>query len=33
MRALMTVLDKLDASTLSHQRPLTIPLVKQTMGW
>jgi len=33
MQALMTVLDKLDASTLSHQRPLTIPLVKQTMDW
>lgn len=31
--ALMTVLDKLDASTLAHQRPLTIPLVRQTMGW
>ena len=33
MQAIMTVLDKLDASTLSHQRPLTIPLVKQTMAW
>lgn len=31
--ALMAVLDELDASTLAHQRPLTIPLVKQTMGW
>lgn len=31
--ALISVLDKLDASTLSHQRPLTIPLVKDTMNW
>lgn len=33
MQALMTVLEKLDASSLAHQRPLTIPLVKQTMAW
>lgn len=33
MQALMEVLEKLDASSLAHQRPLTIPLVKQTMGW
>lgn len=31
--ALMAVLDALDRSTLTHQRPLTIPLVKQTMQW
>jgi DnaA family protein len=31
--ALMEVLEELDRSSLAHQRPLTIPLVKQTMGW
>jgi len=31
--ALMDVLEALDQSSLAHQRPLTIPLVKQTMGW
>ena len=31
--ALMTVLDALDASSLAHQRPLTIPLVRDTMDW
>ena len=33
MLALMAVLDRLDASSLAHQRPLTIPLVKETMLW
>jgi DnaA-homolog protein len=31
--SLMTVLDRLDASTLSQRRRLTIPLVRETMGW
>lgn len=31
--ALMAVLEALDRSSLAHQRPLTIPLVKQTMQW
>ncbi len=31
--ALISVLDQLDASSLSNQRPLTIPLVKDTMNW
>ena len=33
MQALMAVLEKLDADSLAHQRPLTIPLVKQAMNW
>jgi DnaA family protein len=31
--ALIDVLDRLDASTLQQQRQLTVPLVKQTLGW
>lgn len=30
---LLAVLDRLDASSLTHQRPLTVPLVRDTMGW
>ena len=30
---LMELLDKLDQVSLSEQRRLTIPLVKETMGW
>jgi len=33
LAAIMAVLDKLDASSLAHQRPITVPLVKQTMQW
>lgn len=33
LRELMRVLDQLDASSLTQQRKLTIPLVKSTMGW
>lgn len=33
LRGLMEVLDKLDASSLTQQRRLTIPLVKSTLGW
>jgi len=31
--ALLNTLDKIDDSSLSQQRQLTIPLVKSTMGW
>lgn len=33
LNALIEVLDALDASSLAHQRPLTIPLVRDTMAW
>jgi DnaA family protein len=33
LKALVQVLDALDASSLAHQRPLTIPLVRDTMAW
>lgn len=33
LKGLMATLDKLDDSSLSQQRRLTIPLVKSTMGW
>lgn len=33
LRGLMQILDQLDASSLAHQRKLTIPLVKATLGW
>ena len=33
LRALMQILDKLDESSLTQQRRLTIPLVKSTLGW
>ncbi|MSR12177.1 MAG: DnaA regulatory inactivator Hda [Gammaproteobacteria bacterium] len=32
-RALMQILDQLDATSLSQRRRLTIPLVKSTLGW
>lgn len=31
--ALMDVLERLDASSLTHRRPLTIPLIRDTLGW
>ncbi|MFM1896812.1 MAG: hypothetical protein RLZZ385_1886 [Pseudomonadota bacterium] len=31
--ALMAVLDRLDTLSLQEQRPVTIPLVRQAMGW
>jgi len=31
--ALMDVLEKLDASSLTHRRALTIPLVRETLNW
>ncbi len=33
MAGLMDVLQRLDDSSLTHKRPLTIPLVKATMDW
>ncbi|MEQ8407179.1 MAG: DnaA regulatory inactivator Hda [Gammaproteobacteria bacterium] len=33
MSSLMAVLEALDTSTLSQRRALTVPLVKDTMGW
>ncbi len=33
LRGLMHILDQLDASSLTHQRKLTIPLVKTTLQW
>jgi DnaA family protein len=30
---LLSVLDTLDAASLKHQRRLTVPFVKETMGW
>ena len=33
MTSLMAVLEALDTSTLSQRRALTVPLVKDTMGW
>lgn len=33
LRGLMGILDQLDASSLTHQRKLTISLVKTTLGW
>ena len=33
MAGLIEVLQKLDDSSLTHKRKLTIPLVKTTMAW
>jgi DnaA-homolog protein len=33
LSALMQVLEALDASSLTHRRALTIPLVRETLGW
>lgn len=33
LRGLMQILDRLDESSLTQQRRLTIPLVKSTLGW
>lgn len=33
LESLMAVLEKLDASSLTHQRPLTVPLVRETLGF
>ena len=33
MDALLEVLDRLDENSLVHKRPLSIPFVRETMGW
>jgi DnaA family protein len=33
MEQLLAVLDQLDAASLAHQRSLSIPFVKQALGW
>ena len=33
LSALMRILDELDHRSLQQQRKLTVPLVKETLGW